>query len=83
MTITGVAAAGRTYTVVLIPNEDGGYSVEVPALPGCFTHGSTREIALERAAEAIRAHIGGMEIDGEPIPDDITTQPSIESVTVL
>ncbi len=25
------------YTVILVPEEEGGYSVEVPALPGCYT----------------------------------------------
>ncbi len=32
----------RTYTVVLDPDPDeGGYTVTVPALPGCITQGET------------------------------------------
>jgi predicted RNase H-like HicB family nuclease len=27
----------RTYTIVVEPDQDGGYFVTVPALPGCFT----------------------------------------------
>lgn len=27
------------YQIVLTPDEEGGYSVEVPDLPGCFTYG--------------------------------------------
>ncbi|MBN1190880.1 MAG: type II toxin-antitoxin system HicA family toxin [Dehalococcoidales bacterium] len=38
------------YTVILVPEEDGGYSVEVPALPGCFTQGETREEAIVHAS---------------------------------
>jgi hypothetical protein len=33
----------RTYTIVVEPDQDGGYFVTVPALPGCFTRGSTIE----------------------------------------
>lgn len=43
------------YTVILIPEEEGGYSVEVPALPGCYTQGETREEAISMAKEAIEA----------------------------
>ena len=34
--------------VILIPDlEDGGYVVEVPSLPGCYSQGETVEEALE------------------------------------
>jgi antitoxin HicB len=56
------------YVVVLIPSVEGGFVVEVPALPGCLTQGDTREEALANAAEAIAVHIAGMEVDGEPVP---------------
>jgi predicted RNase H-like HicB family nuclease len=29
----------RTYTIVVEPEDGGGYYVTVPALPGCFTRG--------------------------------------------
>lgn len=46
------------YAVVLTPDiEGGGYSVTVPALPGCFTHGDTVEEALSEAREAISCHL--------------------------
>ncbi len=60
----------RAYTVILTPDqEDGGYTVTVPALPGCFTQGDTEEEALANAREAIKCHIEGLQIDGEPIPE--------------
>ncbi|MDD3272353.1 MAG: type II toxin-antitoxin system HicB family antitoxin, partial [Syntrophomonadaceae bacterium] len=40
------------YNVCLIPEPDGRWSVEVPALPGCVTWGNTKEEALERIKEA-------------------------------
>lgn len=43
----------REYTIVLDPDEgEGGYTVTVPALPGCITQGETREEAIAMAEEA-------------------------------
>jgi predicted RNase H-like HicB family nuclease len=50
-------------------NEGQAYHVTVPALPGCVTHGSTREEALSRIQEAIKGHIQGLKLIGEPIPE--------------
>ena len=72
----------RTYTIVLHPDPaTGGYAVEVPALPGCFTQGRTREEAIERAREAITAHIAGIEADGEPVPEE-REHPQLATVRV-
>ena len=57
----------RSYTVVVFRDGDG-YSVIVPALPGCFSQGSTEADAVENAREAVQVHIAGLEADGEPIP---------------
>jgi predicted RNase H-like HicB family nuclease len=38
--------------VLLRPESVGGYSVSVPALPGCYSQGETREEALENIREA-------------------------------
>lgn len=62
------------YTIILEPNEEGeGYTVLVPALPGCITQGRSREEAIERAKEAIAAYVESLEADGEPVPQE--TQP--------
>lgn len=60
----------RTYTIVVEPEETGGYAVFVPALPGCFTRGDTPEECRENAAEAIAVHIAGLEADGEEVPEE-------------
>lgn len=33
-------------TVLMEQNEDGGYTVTVPSLPGCISEGAIREEAL-------------------------------------
>ena len=44
----------RRYIVVLVPEPaEGGYSVTVPALPGLFTQGETKDEAPAAARETI------------------------------
>lgn len=71
----------RTYTIVVEPEQGGGYFVAVPALPGCFTRGNTIEECRERAVEAIEVHIAGLQADGEPVPDELAA-PQLLAVTV-
>ncbi len=59
------------YTILLHPDEEqGGYWVTVPSLPGCFSQGDTLEAAIANAREAIELHLEGMIADGEEIPED-------------
>ncbi len=61
----------RRYTIVLIPEpEEGGYSVIVPALPGCVTQGETIEEAIEMAKDAIAGWIAVAEEHGETVPEE-------------
>jgi predicted RNase H-like HicB family nuclease len=61
------------YTVVLEPDEEGqGFTVRVPALPGCVTEGRTRKEALANAREAIAGFIEALEKAGEPVPEEKT-----------
>jgi len=50
--------------VVLEPSEEGGYTVVVPALPGCISEGDTREEALRNIREAIALYLEPIEDDG-------------------
>jgi len=60
------------YAVILTPDlESSGYSVTVPALPGCFTHGETVEEALTEAREAIACHLGLPEAASELAEDRV------------
>ncbi|HEY7066031.1 MAG TPA: type II toxin-antitoxin system HicB family antitoxin [Chloroflexota bacterium] len=61
----------RSYSVVLIPDPDeGGFTVRVPALPGCITEGDTLEEALANARDAIQIYLEDLEACGEPIPEE-------------
>lgn len=72
----------RQYTIFLHPEaEDGGYSVDVPALPGCRTQGDTLEEAIANAKEAIAAWIASAAAHGESIPEE-TTRPQAIVVDV-
>lgn len=57
-----------TYSVALLREADGGFSVSVPSLPGCHTQGDSLEEALANAREAIRAYVASLILDCEPIP---------------
>ena len=49
-----VRVRGRAYKAVLTPDlEVGGYTVEVPALPGCLTEGDDLAEAKRMAKDAI------------------------------
>lgn len=43
----------QCFTVILDPEDDGGYSVHCPALPGCVSQGEDRQDALNKIKEAI------------------------------
>ena len=59
------------YTIILDPDpEEGGYTVTVPALPGCVTQGETIEEAIAMAKDAIRLYIETFIADGEPVPQE-------------
>lgn len=61
----------RTYTMILEPDmEEGGYTVTVPALPGCITQGETVEQCVERAREAIEGFIESLKADREVVPEE-------------
>ncbi|MEW5987787.1 MAG: type II toxin-antitoxin system HicB family antitoxin [Chloroflexota bacterium] len=50
--------------VVLEPSDEGGYTVYVPALPGCISEGDTLQEALENIREAVELYL-------EPVEDDL------------
>jgi antitoxin HicB len=51
--------------VILFPDEKGGFVVEVPSLPGCYSQGETVEEARANIKEAIELHVEGLIADGE------------------
>jgi predicted RNase H-like HicB family nuclease len=57
--------------VVLEPSEEGGYTVYVPALPGCISEGDTKDKALANIREAVELYL-------EPTEDDHIPQEKAE-----
>ncbi|WP_301002626.1 type II toxin-antitoxin system HicB family antitoxin [Methanoculleus sp.] len=53
-------------------NEDGGYTITVPSLPGCISEGSTREEALSHIEEAIAGSFEVTRNLGKPIPVEVS-----------
>jgi predicted RNase H-like HicB family nuclease len=49
--------------IVLEPSDDGGFTVYVPALPGCISEGETEEESIANIHEAIELYL-------EPVDDD-------------
>tara|TARA_Y100000310_G_C20390917_1_gene672714 strand:+ start:117 stop:317 length:201 start_codon:yes stop_codon:yes gene_type:complete len=44
-------------TVVLEPQEEGGYTAFVPSLQGCISQGETKKEALKNIKEAIELYL--------------------------
>ena len=45
------------FTVVLEPQEEGGYTAYVPSLKGCISEGDTKEEALQNIKEAVELYL--------------------------
>ena len=58
------------YTIIIHVAEEGGYWVEVPALPGCFSQGETVEETINNIKEAVDLHIEVLIEEGQKIPED-------------
>jgi len=62
-----------TYKIHLHQESEGGYTVTVPALPGCITYGEDVDEAIAMAKEAIELYIEELQERGEPVPDNSKT----------
>ena len=63
-------AQSHSFSVILEPQEGGGYTVLVPALPEVVSEGETESEALANAEEAIRAVLAYRRDHGIAIPSD-------------
>ena len=57
------------------PNEDGGYDVEFPSLPGCFTCGDTIAEAAEQSVDAASTYVAALVKDGLAVPEPEFIEP--------
>lgn len=71
-----------SYTILLQPEPEGGYTVSVPSLPGCITYGKDIREAKAMARDAIELYIEDLRAD--EIADSITQeQPLITTLEVM
>lgn len=59
-----------TYRIILTEEPEGGYTANVPSLPGCITYGDNVNHAIEMAKEAIEGYLAVLKEQGDKIPDD-------------
>ncbi len=69
-----------SFSVILEPQEGGGFTVLVPALPEVITEGDSEPEALANAEEAIRAILEYRRDNGIPIPPD--ADPQVRRITL-
>jgi predicted RNase H-like HicB family nuclease len=70
---------GKRYSVVLHHADEGGYWVEVPALPGCYSQGDSLDETLENVKEAVELYLETLSEEGREIPrdEDVVFQVSV------
>jgi predicted RNase H-like HicB family nuclease len=61
----------REYTVVVTREQEGRYTVTVPALSDCASFGDTLPEALTMVQEAILAYLDGLRALGKEPPPDV------------
>jgi len=60
----------KRYKIILEPQKEGGFTITVPALPGCISEGDTYDEALKNIKEAIELYLESLRLDGEPAPEE-------------
>ncbi|MBF0494875.1 MAG: type II toxin-antitoxin system HicB family antitoxin [Candidatus Omnitrophica bacterium] len=68
----------RRFKIILEKEPNGGFSVSVPALPGCATQGETLEECLENAREAIELFLESLKEDNLPVPESDVLMEEVE-----
>ena len=76
----GVKPIELRFTIMIERNEEGGYTVTVPTLPGCITEGDTWEEAIANAREAIAGYIEALKALGKPIPLEVPVEVKAEAI---
>lgn len=57
------------FQAFLTPEDEGGYSVEFPDLPGCFSFGDTLNEAAAMGADAAKTYMASLLSREEAIPE--------------
>jgi predicted RNase H-like HicB family nuclease len=68
--------------LVVIEQTNIGFSAYSPDVPGCVTTGTTREETAKNMEEALSFHLEGLKLEGEPLPEPVSTSAYIEAAVV-
>ena len=71
----------RKFAIVLEPEDEGGFTVRVPAIPEIVTYGKDEAEALAMAEDAIRLVLEDCLARGEPLPNG--EPPRIREVSII
>ena len=63
----------HTFRILLTQEPEGGYTANIPSLPGCITYGDNIDHAIEMAKEAIEGYLIVLKEQCDKIPDDSNT----------
>lgn len=74
------------YSIRILNNGSGSYTVEVPKLPGCYSTGKDKEDCIHNAVEAIELHLEGMkkkpELDAIPEIQVVDASPTADDYLI-
>ncbi len=62
-----MADSSKEIELVFEPQDEGGYHVCAPDLPGLHTQGDDLDDAMANANEAVALYVEGLREDGEPL----------------
>lgn len=57
--------------LIFEPQDEGGFTVYSPELPGLVTEGDTLEVAEQNAQEALELYVESMRDRGQPLRRDV------------
>lgn len=58
------------YNVIFTPEPEGGFSAQVPSLPGCISYGKDLPEAKKMILDAIEGYVTSLAKHNETIPSD-------------
>ncbi len=70
-----------TFRTIIEPDENNTFHGSVPSLQGCHTCGNTLRETKKNLKEAIKCHVQGLLMDGEPIPQEENSFELIQTFT--
>lgn len=71
------------FEAIFTPQEEGGFTVEVPDLPGCISEGDTLEEAENNIQEAVELYLETLEERGIPVPERQPLKVLKMSITII